>query len=77
MKVMNLAMEIFYDDEAGQWGYSVPALSIIGSGCMSREEARRLGYEAIEAVLEETPPASPGAELVLFHVELTPTAEAG
>jgi hypothetical protein len=77
MKVMNLAMEIFFDQEARQWGYAVPALSIIGTGCESKEEARRLGYEAIEAALEETPSPSPGAEVVLFQVELTPAAEAG
>ena len=77
MTVMNLAMEIFPDDETGQWGYAVPALSIIGTGCASKEEARRLGYEAIEAALEATPPPAPGAEVVVFHVQLTPTAEAG
>jgi hypothetical protein len=77
MKVMNLAMEIFFDEEARQWGYAVPALSIIGTGCTSKEEARRLGYEAIETALEETPPPSPGTEVVLFHVELTPSAETG
>lgn len=74
---MNLAMEVFPDEETGQWGYAVPALSIIGTGCSTKEEARRLGYEAITAALDEIPRPSPGTEVVLFHVELTPAAEAG
>ena len=78
MREMQLAMEVFFDEEARQWGYSVPALSIVGTGCRSKEEARRLGYEAIAAVLEATPSeASPGAEIVMLDVEVTPAAETG
>jgi hypothetical protein len=77
MSIMKLAMEIFFDEEARQWGYAVPALSIIGTGCRSKQEAGDLGYQAIRAVLEGGPPqASPGAEVVLFDVEVTPAAEA-
>ncbi len=77
MKIMKLAMEIFLDEETQRWGYAVPALSIVGTGCRTKDEARRLGYEAIETVLEAAPQTSPGAELFMFDVELTPAAEAG
>lgn len=77
MTMMKLAMEIFLDEETKQWGYGVPALSIIGTGCRSKEEARELGFQAIKVVLEAAPrQASPGAEVILFDVEVTPAAEA-
>ena len=76
---MKLAMEIFFDEEAGQWGYSVPALSIVGTGCKSKEEAHRLGYQAIEAGLEagREDSSSDDAEFVMFDVEVRPAREAG
>jgi len=75
---MHLAMEIFLDDETGQWGYAVPALSIVGTGCRSKEEARRLGYQAIEAHLSAVEPSdAPGVETVLFDVEIAPATESG
>jgi hypothetical protein len=78
MDAMRLAMEVFLDEETRQWGYAVPALSIVGTGCRSKDEARRLGYEAIGEVLEAEPqPASPGAEIIMFDVEVTPATEAG
>ncbi len=74
---MKLAMEIFPDEETGQWGYAVPALSIVGTGCKDKSEARRLGYEAIETALDaDNERRSPDAEVVLFEVDLKPTAEA-
>ncbi|HZA26424.1 MAG TPA: hypothetical protein VE915_02095 [Actinomycetota bacterium] len=77
MSIMKLAMEVFFDEETKQWGYAVAALSIIGTGCRSREEAKELGYQAIKGVLEGTPPqSSPDAEVVLFDVEVTPADEA-
>jgi hypothetical protein len=77
MTIMKLAMEIFFDEETKQWGYAVPALSIVGTGCRNREEAHDFGYQAIRAVLEGAPPqASPSAEVVLFDVEVSPAAEA-
>ena len=72
---MKLAMEVFPDGSTGQWGYEVPALSIIGTGCRDKDEARRLGYEAIETALQVNGDQhSPDAEVVLFDVELSPTA---
>lgn len=48
-----LRVEIFYDQEVELWGYSVPVLSIIGTGCKTREDAERYVLDAIEFVLEE------------------------
>jgi hypothetical protein len=74
---MKLAMEIFPDEETGQWGYAVPALSIVGTGCKDKVEARNLGYQAIEAALQgDDGGRSPESEVVLFEVELRPGAEA-
>ncbi len=38
---MEAAVEIFYDDAVEEWGYVIPALSIIGIGWDSEQEARR------------------------------------
>jgi len=34
-----LRVELFHDDEAGNWHYCVPALHINGGGTATREEA--------------------------------------
>jgi hypothetical protein len=52
MEAMQLKVELFYDNEVNQWGYTVPALSILGTGCNSREEAERFAVEAIQDVIE-------------------------
>jgi hypothetical protein len=52
MEGMQLKVELFYDNEVNQWGYTVPALSILGTGCDSREEAERFAIEAIQDVIE-------------------------
>ena len=36
-----LRVELFHDDEAGNWHYRVPALRINGGGTATREEAQR------------------------------------
>lgn len=75
---MKLAMELFHDEEVGQWGYSVPALSIVGTGCESREDAYRLGLEAVEFVIEsQGQEFGEGAEVVLLDVDVKPEAQAG
>ena len=65
-------MEIFYDHEVDLWGYSVPVLSIIGTGCLSREDAERYVQDAIQFALEEEidDPAE-GAEIVTYDITLT------
>ena len=52
MDAMQLKVELFFDNEVNQWGYTVPALSILGTGCNSREEAERFAVEAIQDVIE-------------------------
>ena len=75
METMNLTMEIFLDEETGLWGYAVPALSLVGTGCRTKEEAGRLGHESIGKVLEAGEQRlSPDAHIVRFRVE-TGTAE--
>ena len=44
---MQVAIELFYDDEADAWGYTVPALNIVGTGCLRREDALRYAEESI------------------------------
>ncbi len=52
MDAMQLKVELFFDIEVDQWGYTVPALSILGTGCNSRDEAERFAVEAIQDVIE-------------------------
>lgn len=52
MDEMRLHVELFYDDEVRQWGYTVPALSILGTGCNTRADAVRFAVEAIQDVIE-------------------------
>lgn len=67
-----LRAEIFYDHEVDLWGYSVPALNIIGTGCLTRQDAERFVLEAIEFTLEEEiEEPSEGAEIVTYELTLT------
>lgn len=50
-----LRVELFYDDEAANWHYRVPALSINGGGAPTREQAEDLCRQAIEFALEGDP----------------------
>ena len=52
MDAMQLKVELFFDNEVNQWGYTVPALSILGTGCNSREDAELFAIEAIQDVIE-------------------------
>lgn len=47
--------EFFFDDEAGTWGFRVPALHIIGGGDLTREKAEQHCMEAISFALEGDP----------------------
>ncbi|MBA2726251.1 MAG: hypothetical protein H0U53_09705 [Actinobacteria bacterium] len=66
-----LKVEIFHDHEVDLWGFSVPLLSIIGTGCLSREDAERYVLDAIEFTLEEGD-AEPteGADIVNYELSL-------
>ncbi len=67
----SLQVEIFYDHEVDLWGYSVPVLSIIGTGCLTREDAERFVLDTIEFVLEEeVDDPHEGSEIVAFEVTL-------
>ena len=68
---MKLQIELFYDNEVDQWGYTVPTLSIVGTGCNSRDEAERFAVEAITVTLEgETSELSHDAEIVTYDVQI-------
>lgn len=68
---MKLRVEVFQDTETAQWCYDVPALSIIGTGCNSFEDAEKYALEAIEFTLEEEndQPAE-GAERITYDVQI-------
>lgn len=66
-----LRVEIFYDQEVDLWGYSVPVLSIIGTGCLTRDDAERLVLDAIEFVIEEeVDDPHEGADVVTYEVQI-------
>jgi hypothetical protein len=46
-------VDIHFDDEARLWWYEVDALNVIGTGCLTREDAERYALDAIEFALEE------------------------
>ena len=71
MEAMQLKVELFYDNEVDQWGYTVPALSILGTGCNSRGEAERFAVEAIQEVIESgDEEIEEGAEVMTLDVQI-------
>lgn len=72
---IELRVELFYDDEAGNWHYRVPALHIIGGGTATREEAERDCLAAIDFALAGDPADYDDAmDAVAFKVQVTPAA---
>lgn len=70
-----LRVELFYDNEAANWHFRVPALHINGGGAPSREEAERQSVAAITFALEGDPQEyDPAAEALSFEVNVTPAA---
>ena len=68
---MRLHVRLFRDDETDRWGYDVPAMSIVGTGCASRAEAAQQALAAIEFTLESAAePAAEGAETITYDVNL-------
>lgn len=47
-----LRVELFFDEEAGNWHYRVPALHINGGGTSTREDAEQECLSAIAFALE-------------------------
>ena len=70
MEVMHLKVELFYDNEVNQWGYTVPSLSILGTGCNSREEAERFALEAVQEVLASEEDFDEGADVLTLDVQI-------
>jgi hypothetical protein len=70
-----LRVELFHDDEAGNWHYRVPALHINGGGTGTRDEAERDCLEAIDFALQGDPrDYDPDAEAITFVVRVAPAA---
>ena len=70
-----LRVELFYDEEASNWHYRVPALHIIGGGTATRAEAERECLSAIAFALEGDPrDYDADAETVTLDVKVAPAA---
>ncbi len=64
-----LRVEFFWDDEAQNWHYRVPALHINGGGVASREQAQAEALDAIAFALEGDPKDYDGeAEATTFEI---------
>ena len=73
-----LRVELFFDDEAGNWHYRVPALHINGGGTATRAEAEHECLSAIAFALEGDPEDyDPAAETVTPDVRVAPAAWSG
>jgi hypothetical protein len=70
-----LRVELFWDEEAGNWHYRVPALHINGGGTATREDAEQESLSAIAFALEGDPSDfDPSAEAVTLDVSVAPAA---
>ena len=66
---------MFFDDEAGNWHYRVPALHINGGGSQSRAGAERGCLDAIAFALEGDPREfDPDSEPLNLDVNVAPAA---
>jgi len=70
-----LRVELFFDEEAGNWHYRVPALHINGGGTPTREAAERDCLSAIAFALEGDPrDYDTDAETLTLDVNVAPAA---
>ena len=70
-----LRVELFHDDEAGNWHYRVPALHINGGGTATREQAEQVCLAAISFALQGDPrDYDIGAETITLDVSVAPAA---
>jgi len=70
-----LRAEFFWDDEAQNWHYRVPALHINGGGSATRREAQDECMAAISFALQGDPhDYDTDAEAVTFDVSVSPAA---
>jgi predicted RNA binding protein YcfA (HicA-like mRNA interferase family) len=66
-----LRVELFWDEEASNWHYRVPALHINGGGTATREQAERESLSAVAFALEGDPrDYDPSAEAVTLDVSV-------
>jgi len=72
---VTLRVEFYFDDEAKNWHFRVPALHINGGGTASRKDAERECLEAIAFALEGDPTDYDNdAQAVALEVSVTPAA---
>ena len=70
-----LRVELFYDSEAGNWHYRVPALHINGGGTPTRADAEQECLSAITFALEGDPrDFDSDAEALTLDVSVVPAA---
>ena len=71
---MELRVEYYYDEEAGNWGFRVPALAIVGGGDDTRAEAEEHAREAILFTLADDTRDhdEPGRHVGYVRVSLDP-----
>ena len=71
----SLRVEFFFDDEANNWHYRVPALHINGGGAASRGDAERQCLDAIGFALEGDPQDfDADAQAIALDVSVTSAA---
>ena len=70
-----LRVELFHDDEAGNWHYRVPALNINGGGTATREAAEQDSLAAIHFARQGDPrDYDADAETITLDVSIAPAA---
>jgi hypothetical protein len=70
-----LRVELFFDQEASNWHYRVPALHINGGGTPTRVDTERVCLSAIAFALEGDPrDYDADAEAVTLDVHVAPAA---
>ena len=70
-----LRVELFFDEDTGNWHYRVPALHINGGGTATREDAERDALSAIAFALEGDPrDYDTEAETLTLDVNVAPAA---
>lgn len=70
-----LRVELFHDDDVGNWHYRVPALHINGGGTATREEAEQDCLAAISFALQGDPPDyDTDAETLTMDISVAPAA---
>lgn len=70
-----LRVELFFDEEAGNWHYRLPALHINGGGTATREDAERHALSAIAFALQGDPrDYETDAETLTLDVNVAPAA---